>query len=75
MSKTKRIYSREFPRSETRSTIAADWVPEGLKRAAQRKAKHEKISLRTVILRHLSAWAGWTPPPESHSGEAGGASR
>jgi hypothetical protein len=75
MSKPKRIYSREFPKTaQQRATITADWAPPELKKAAQRKARQERVSLRTVILRHLADWTGWKAPTSS-PGAGGAATR
>jgi hypothetical protein len=54
---TKREYSREFsPTGEMRSyTISR--IPAGLWQQVQRKAKREGVSLRALVLRHLSEWA------------------
>lgn len=66
--KKKRTYSREFPRSWPRTTIAADWAPRGLKKAAQKKAKAQGISLRLKILRLLAEDTGWEESATSSSG-------
>jgi hypothetical protein len=48
--------SQEFPRSKHRVTVRADWAPAKLKADALAKCKRKKTSLRSVILRLLTAW-------------------
>jgi hypothetical protein len=66
----RRKRNREFPRGISRCTIAADWAPPSLKAAALKKAEEEGTALRTVILRQLKRWTGWTPPPPASGASA-----
>lgn len=74
MPRRKRGYSREFPTGEgERKRLFVDWVPPKLLKAATAKATRNGVSLRVVILRLLSSWAGIAAPavpkPESTTGE------
>lgn len=52
----RRARSHAFPRSATRVTIRADFVPAWLKKAALAKCARENKSLRSVILTYLARW-------------------
>jgi hypothetical protein len=52
----KRGYSDEFPTTGKTHRYMLDYIPAPLWRAVRAKAKREGISLRTLILRLLSAW-------------------
>jgi hypothetical protein len=53
----KRGYSGEFPTAGKTSRYLLDYIPTVLWRQARAKAKRENVSMRTLILRLLQAWA------------------
>lgn len=61
--KTKRGWSREFPFTETSRRYLLDGIPPGLWLKVRAKARRRDISLRTLILRLLTAWL--TEPEQS----------
>lgn len=54
--KRKRGYSREFPGSPTDTNFFLNRIPIALWTKVRRKASREGVSMRTLLLRLLTAW-------------------
>lgn len=56
MQTTRRGYSKAFPKGDIRRQYLLDYIPPGLWRSVQAKAKREGLSLRAVMLKLLEEW-------------------